>query len=852
MAFIVRLSSRKAVNDSLTGGKGAGLARILRGGFPVPPGFVITTTAFRDALVSAAQFIAAGGDRSRAGTPIGRTEKLALTSGHPDTESLESARRFLLDWDIPLRLRRAILGAYRKLDGLVAVRSSLVGEDSKPASFAGLLDTVLDVRGEDALINAVRKTLASAFSERLWAYIAQNASGSGSRPLSIALVVQSMVPAEVSGVAFSVDPITCRPGVVMEAVPGLGEALVQGRVRPDRYRLDPRGEIEEILPIRPQAPLLDEPSVRRLGNLVRAISDFAGTPQDVEWSWDGRRFHILQARPISSIAGKPVYSRRIISDMAPGLVKPLIWSTKHATIVNNVFAPIFETLTGRTGIDYTEMSARFYSRAYMNVTLIGGLFARIGLPPNFFDVIARDERAGRKWFRLRLRMIPALIRLARFGFRQSRIERRIGPFLKAQHRRLEEFRAMNWAAQRPESLLGHLDRLKTLHASSQWYVFVVSLNMLIRSRMLSRMIVKHCPGTNPRDVMKGYGRRSSLMPFEEMKNMAVAAMRVDGGLLARMAGEEEFDPSGELSATAQGRELLGEFERFMCRYGFVSANGSDFSEVPWVENPKLIWKTIARLALAQESQPPDAAKTHREETLGLVRAGFGPIRRRAFDRLHASTVRFIAWRERVSLLMTEDSYHMRRCVLALGDKLAGSKVLAAPDDVFFLFSDELERVLCDPAEASGAATKISSRKSELAEDAALDPPETFCGGTPVTLERPTAEGLEFLSGIGASAGVRKGRARIIHDPARGVGRLEPTDILVVPFTDVGWTPVLAAAGGIVAETGGQLSHTSIIAREFGVPAVVSVRNATRLIREGQLITLDGTAGRIYLHRDHSS
>jgi phosphohistidine swiveling domain-containing protein len=822
---IVRLSSRRAVNDSLTGGKGAGLARVFRAGFPVPPGFVITTAAFRE--------------------PIGSAQRL-VPSGRPDRKSLESARRVLLDWNIPVTLSRKINRACRRLGGPVAVRSSLVGEDSEPASYAGLLDTVLDVHGDEALFDAVRRTLASAFGERLWAYMDREESRTR-RPHSLAVVVQSMVRAKASGVAFSLDPVTCRPGVIIEAVPGLGEALVQGRVRPDRYRLDPRGEIDESLPVRPQSPLLNEPNVRELGALVRSIADFAGTAQDVEWSWDGRRFQILQARPISSIAGKTVYSRRIVSDMAPGLVKPLIWSTKYATIVKNVFAPLFETLSGRTGMDYTGMSARFYSRVYMNVTLIGELFARVGLPPNFFEIISRDEKAGRNWLRFRLRMLPTFFRLVRFAVRESRVERRVDSFLNTQHRKLDEFRAMDWASQSPAALLEQLGRLQALHADSQWYVVIISINMLIRSRILGRMIVRRWPGTDPGDVIKGYGRRSSLMPFEELRKMADMTGDLDSELVARIAGDSEFDLSGSLEATEPGRRLLGEFELFMKRYGFLSANGSDFSEVPWVENPRLIWRTVARLVLAQPSRTLNRAEAHREETLGLVRAGFGPVRRRAFNRLHASTVRFIAWRERTSFLMTEDSYLMRRSALALGEKLSELKVFAAPADVFYFFGDELERILRDPAEAAGANAKISARKAEMARDEALDPPDTFCGGTAVNLERPNADGLEFLSGIGASAGVREGRARIVHDPARDAVLFEPSDILVVPFTDVGWTPVLAAAGGIVAETGGQLSHTSIIAREFGIPAVVSVRNATRLVREGQVITIDGTAGRIHLH-----
>jgi len=201
-------------------------------------------------------------------------------------------------------------------------------------------------------------------------------------------------------------------------------------------------------------------------------------------------------------------------------------------------------------------------------------------------------------------------------------------------------------------------------------------------------------------------------------------------------------------------------------------------------------------------------------------------------------------REEVSLLMTEESYLMRRCLLALGRKLTERRAIDKAEDIFFLFEHELESALGD--EPAAFPRRIAARKQELARDELLDPPDTLCGGELPAVEPPGAD-VMVLTGIGASAGVLEGRASVVRDPGSEGARFGPLDILVVPFTDVGWMPILAGAGGIVADTGGQLSHTSIIAREFGIPAVVSVPNATRLIADGRRITVDGTAGRVYLH-----
>ena len=213
------------------------------------------------------------------------------------------------------------------------------------------------------------------------------------------------------------------------------------------------------------------------------------------------------------------------------------------------------------------------------------------------------------------------------------------------------------------------------------------------------------------------------------------------------------------------------------------------------------------------------------------------------------------------MLMTEDSFLMRRCVLALGRMLVERGVLEQAEDVFFLYADELREAVTGRTETGAAAaatvtaeaaSKVTARKAEMAADAGIDPPETISAdGWNAPPRRPPASepGLDSLSGIGASAGVVRGRARIVRDPAFEGRHLTRRDILVVPFTDIGWTPVLAEAGGVVAESGGQLSHSSIIAREFGIPAVVNVAGATRRIRTGQIVTVDGDVGLVTLHSD---
>jgi phosphohistidine swiveling domain-containing protein len=828
--YVVGLGSRPSFRESVAGGKGAGLARLRRAGFRVPPGFVITTSVFRGALTAAVR-------------------RLVSEAGPPDLENLEALRNSFLFWDILPAHRRSILGAYRHLGGAVAVRSSMVGEDSEKASFAGQLDTVLDVNGEEELLAAVRKCLASAFGSRLWAYVYEK-NGAPSGNLAMAVVVQSMVRPSVSGVAFSVDPMTGEPCVVIEAVPGPGEPLVQGRATPDRYRAGYHGDLTVSFTSGPS--LLGGEEVRELAATVRAIAEKAGAPQDVEWALDPSGFAILQARPITTLPVRRVYSNRLVSDMAPGLVKPLLWSTKYQSIVRNVFAPVFDEILGPRGTDYSGLIAKFHSRIYADTTLFGELLSRAGLPPNFFEVIARDEPAAPRQVRFRPRMLPLAFRALRYALRRLAVERRARRFVEAQHRELEAFRTSDWATAADAVLLAQLDRLSELHGHSQWHMIHVGMNMLVRNRLLGRMLAKWAPGTVPADLLVGFGRRGTHLPYDGIGRLAANAREVEPRILAKLASGDGVDARSELQATPEGQALLAHFDAFMSRFGFLSANVNDFSEVPWIENPRLIWKTAARIALAHPTTLWNWAEARRHENLGRVRSGLSPLRRLLFGRLHDATARLMDLREKVSLLMTEESYLMRRASLALGAHLAARGVLDQREDVFYLYADELARILADPREASRAWGLVSARKAELAADAAMEPLEVFCsvaGAEPeASAPDPAPEAGSrghFLPGIGSSTGISTGRARIVRDPFLVAERLEPTDILVVPFTDVGWTPILSGIGGIVAEKGGQLSHASIIARECGIPAVVSVPRATVLIHEGQIITVDGTAGRVY-------
>jgi pyruvate,water dikinase len=255
---------------------------------------------------------------------------------------------------------------------------------------------------------------------------------------------------------------------------------------------------------------------------------------------------------------------------------------------------------------------------------------------------------------------------------------------------------------------------------------------------------------------------------------------------------------------------------------------------------------VGHLALRAPQRDIGRIQEAREKEVRAIRLRLKGMRRILFDRLMSSTAHYMKLREGTSLIMSEETYLMRCALMNIASNLLEEARLAEPSDIFFLYHDELRDFLTEKLSDEEAKRCIASRKIEMERDASFNPPEVIRGESPAPDLHTATQEKDFLEGIRGSPGRIQGKARIVLDPMTVSGELGADDILVVPFTDVGWTPLLPGIGGIIAETGGQLSHTSIIAREYGLPAVVSVREATRRIKNGQPVTIDGDKGRVYL------
>ncbi|MBN2170504.1 MAG: hypothetical protein JW819_04170 [Candidatus Krumholzibacteriota bacterium] len=821
--ILLALASRAALDPARAGGKGAGLARLVRRGLSVPPGFVVSADAFR------AQRRALGLDA-------------ALRAAVGDPERVEALADRVATAPLPPDLARRVRSAARRLPGPLAVRSSLVGEDAPERSYAGQLDSFLDVAGDAALLDALRRCWASLFRARCAAYRTRRAAA-GAPPPDMAVIVQQMVRAAAAGVAFSADPVSGRRCVVVEGVSGSGAKLAAGRADPFRAVVDARGVIESWQAPADTPPSLDEAAVLDLARLVRRVADAAGEPQDVEWARDGAGFHLLQARPVGGLRGRDVWSRQIVGEMAPGVIKPLLWTAHTQLKATAVLGRLFGTLLGEDPACGEGLVRLVQGRVYTNATRLGRLLERAGLPANFFENLTREER--------RLRRPPLRPRLLLTGLRGLGLALREGRFrvqaarVRAHDAWLERFRRTDWSALDPPAVMAAAAELRRRHGETQWTAFACAMNLVLRRRRLLRLVRRGGEafvGPWPWEAVSG-----ADSPTGALARVAAGVAALTPAARERLAAGDDAAVRAALAGSEAGRALAVEADRFLARHGFLSADGTDFTAPSWAEEPERLWRALHRLHAGGRDAPgggPAASGGDRAlAALERLRRRLQPHRRPVLRRALAAAGRWAALRERSSRLMSEDAQAMRGALLALAARWRDAGGLDRTDDIFFLTWDEVTG-WAQGGVAPPPGTVARRRREHAAAVAGQAPPETLVGDAPPPPVPPVGSGV--LVGIGGSAGVASGRARLVRDPDEVDGPLGRGDILVVPAADVGWTPLFAVVGGVVAESGGQLSHSAVIAREYGLPAVVGVREATRRILPGQRLVVDGGRGRVIL------
>jgi pyruvate,water dikinase len=759
------------------------------------------------------------GAPARAGNKAAGLARLAaLSAAVPETwfvdwrahEQYAGGDRAILE---RLRLELDRLG---RRDQAWAVRSSANVEDASTDSFAGQFQTVLDVRGTTALVDAVRTVWDSACPSGVAQYLGR--SGRDCDELKMAVLVQAMVRPVLSGVAFSRNPMTGLAETIVEAVPGRGDALVQGGVTPLRWVWKWGAWTAQ-----PPAGALLEPVASRVVAETRRIAARLRRPVDVEWVWDGERLWLVQVRDITSLGGVNVYSNAISREMLPGQVKPLVWSV-NIPLVNTAWVRFFTELIGPNDIDPLQLARAFHYRTYFNMGIIGRIFESLGMPQDSLELMMGLAAEGPD----KPRMMPSVkalrhaFRMLGFALDKYRFARRTGRFLPRARDWYDRFRSADIAALPDAAVLERIDRLYDYTLETAYHNVVTPLLMFFYNRLLRTRLEKLGRDFAQLDLTRDLDGLAEVDPNAHIARLHDAYGTLDPALQAAARTSTGLAAPG----LEDYRRL---FEEFISRFGHFSDSGVDFSYVPWRERPDDVLGMIADFV------PRRGSGLKALEELGLAPRD---LRRLRWLAGRARQGRLL--REKISSLYTYGYGLFRPLFLELGRRWAGHGRLGSADDIFYLYLDEVRALA--RGERIDAARLAVERRAEMAACSGARLPTVIFGEVPPPIDDADASRLR---GVATSRGYFRGPARVIRNTSQ-FDRLQKGDVLVVPFTDVGWAPLFARAGAVVAESGGILSHSSIIAREYNIPAVVSVDDACRL-PDGADVTVDGFTGEITVH-----
>jgi len=715
-----------------------------------------------------------------------------------------------------------------RLDGqkAYAVRSSANVEDGVAASFAGQFKSALDVRGVDSILQAVWSIWATTRSPAVKAYLEKN--GIDEQDLKMAVIIQEMVPPQVSGVSFSKNPITGLDEVVVEAVKGSGEALVQEGIVP--YRWINKWGVWTSLPDEPE----DEQGInsRLIEEVVRQTKEIArayGRPVDLEWVYDGREIKWVQLREITSL-NIPLYSNRISREVFPGIIKPLIWSV-NMPLVNGAWVDLLTEMIGTNDIEPESLAGYFYSRAYFNMGTLGRVFELMGLPRETLELLMGLEVEGPEMpsFKPSSGTLALLPRMLRFGLDKARFARKVDAFLPAMEEEFRIFRSTPLTDLGNEQLLECFDNLYQLAKETAYYNIVTPLLMQVHNRILKRQLGRMGIDFERFDLATSMHELERFEPNIHLARLHHAYNALDTDLQARIRSSRY-----DALSTLPGAEPLWQgIEQFLDQFGHLSDSGNDFSSEPWRENPSFILELIVNFT------PVEGAIAERVQFSDLP---LSRLSRPLFTGVYSRARRFRLYREAISSLYTFGYGLFRDYFLELGDRFVQSDIILQREDIFYLYWDEVREILQADYAAQDYCTLVQKRKEEIDQVRDIAPPDIIYGDQSPPLAPSQGKGLK---GIPTSRGHYTGPARVPRG-IQDMRKVEEGDVLVIPFSDVGWTPLFTKAGAVVAESGGILSHSSIIAREYGIPAVVSVPGACQ-IAEGTLITVDGYRGEITIH-----
>jgi rifampicin phosphotransferase len=899
MQEIMGFSAAESAERSLVGGKAANLALLSRAGFEVPPGFTVTTHAY-------AAFI------ENLGLDL-IIRRLLESIDCADAKNLEDVsakiRELITRTPIPLELAGKIQAEYARLgsNAYVAVRSSGSAEDLAEASFAGLHDTYLDIQGADAVIAAVQRCWASLWTARATSY--RHNKGFDRLKVQIAVVVQTMVEADVAGVMFTGNPMNAaNDELVINASWGLGEAIVGGITTPDEFvvkasalrivekklgsksvrvvrnKTSGNGTVTEPVPESERAKFcLADAEAAKLAALGQQIErHYEGFPQDVEWAYVGGKFYVLQARPITGVefswdcdinavvpgAEVPddqLWGRALADEGWAGACTPLMFSWRGLTMVWGHSRVVDIAGYPHLGNNTKKLWYFCKGKAYYNVDQDRGFIEELTIPAFRRHLVGRMPKGWRddvlkapfdfmKYINMYVRyhtIVPDQ------GLPWIKLTERFQSKLQAEHDGLTPQQLRALSGDEIKAYIAHLFKLEWEFGDAIWPGMVLFMRDV--TCLMDWMIAHFYTGGNANiatDLLSGTPRRGATA--RENIELYGLAVKIRGSDVLRRLfdkAEQTQDFFGLLGDTEDGRAFRRLYDEFIMRHGHRGQSDRDLYFLRRAENPSVDFRSLKALLSADPLIDPaimegkvnarrEAAKTEIIEH--FAKQPFGSLKVEIFKLAHEYVLECIIARDEERHFHDRASLSTKRGYAEIGRRLIERGVLESDRDHFFLTQDELYALFDGMPMTRLIKAKIAARMRDFdrVNDKVVSVALFLRRGLPCNIDKPVyGEGV--LRGTATSRGVVTGTARVVKSLGE-IPRVRKGEIIVVNATDPGWTPVFMIIKGIVLETGGMLAHGSLLAREYGFPAV-QIEDAMQHIPDGATITVDGDAGVVTVH-----
>ncbi len=838
MEFSVCLQKIHRGQVSLVGGKAANLGELTKvDDITVPEGLCVTTHAFSAVIERSPGLTVAMQRLNEPGADIkvrtGEIRALIEQAAFPPS---------LVDVISSFLREKGDIAAW-------AVRSSATAEDMADASCAGQHESYLDRRGVESVLAAIKSCWASLYTERAVIYRRRN--GIDHRGVTMAVIVQRMVPAEASGVMFTADPVSGdRTVIAIEAGAGTGEALVSGAMVPQGIKLR-AGEI--FARTRHENTILNDEQALELSAIGRRIEEHFGAPQDIEWCLLDGVFSIVQSRPITTLFPIPprqdcdrhVYLSVGHQQMMMDAMKPLglsVWQMLAARPMHEAGGQLF--------VEITEQLASPASRAALLSMLNRDPLIRSALEEllaRSFVASQSDPQASTPPAETQAAhanplpdapdgaIIGALISQSEVAAEEARrgLDARSG-------NALFDFIAEDLAA---------LKRQLTDPLSMQALMTGINATWWLKDRLEEWLGEKGIVDTLSQSVDNNITSQMGL----DLLDVA-DVIRPYPAAVSFLRAFDEGASLADLRQVDGGAEALGAIEGYLARYGMRCAGEIDITRTRWREEPGLL---VPMILVNIDLFPAGEAKRRFDAGLARTKAAEEDVLQRLKGLADgaekaAQTKRvidimrtFIGYREYPKYGWVARIDLHRQAMLREAKRLVEDGVLDRSDDIYYLRFDELrEAVRTQRADRD----LIAPRRAEFALYERLTPPRVLTSDGEALFGDFRRDDLDanMIPGMGVSAGTVEGRARVLLDAA--AAEIEAGDILVTSFTDPSWTPLFLTAAGLVTEAGGQMSHGAVVAREYGIPAIVAVKDATRRIEDGQQIRIDGATGVITILR----